>query len=725
MWAFGFAIVVAMAGGGVTAWADHDLSAALRHELRQRMRQANERESRAFAALATRQQWENYRDQRLAKLRESLGTFPEVPRSLRIETTRQIVGDGFVIHNLLYETRPGWWVSANLYLPSRPPQKMAGILLSHSHHTGKTEGELQDMGMTWARSGVAVLVPDHLGHGERRQHPFRSAQDFDKPFRVSRQDYYFRYHANVQLSLIGDSLMGWMVWDLMRGLDVLLAQPNIDRQRLILLGAVAGGGDPAAVTAALDPRVAALVPFNFGGWQPESSRSADPDRDFPWFGDGYWESTRGLRYGARDGFAHFVIVGSIAPRKLIYAHEFAWDAAIDPAWPRLQKIFGFYQAPDALRVAHGTGSLKGRPPESSHCNHIGAIHRRMIYPVLRDWFGLPIPEEYSQRRTADELTCWTDDLRQQLRPKLLPELLADRLARLYPDSSAQPPAARTAARQQWAAWLGNVEPQPMPKVTELPRDTSALGLVERFHLEIESGIVVPVELLRPQPAAGKRPVVVMLAQAGRSRLWKEREAVLRGFHEAGAVVALVEVRGTGSSSVGASADRTSARTSLSQTSLILGQPLLGAQLRDLRTVLAWLRRDATIDAARCLVWGDSFAAPNPPERRTTVPLDTELPTVSEPGAAHLAVLAALFEETKLGVVARGGLDPRQMLVPAPAVYFPHECAFPSPLGWAELLKHHGIMLDVRDTVDGHNRRTVPPSDPLLSLNGALQQWAKR
>ena len=41
------------------------------------------------------------------------------------------------------------------------------------------------------------------------------------------------------------------------------------------------------------------------------------------------------------GFAHYVIVGSIAPLPLVYAHEFKWDPATDPAWPRLQKIYGF------------------------------------------------------------------------------------------------------------------------------------------------------------------------------------------------------------------------------------------------------------------------------------------------------------------------------------------------------------------------------------------------
>ena len=103
---------------------------------------------------------------------------------------------------------------------------MPGILLCHSHHNPKTQGELQDMGMTWARLGCLVLVMDQLGHGERRQHPFVSAQDYSGQFPVGRQDYHFRYNTGIQLHLIGDSLMGWMAWDLWRGVDLLLVPPG-------------------------------------------------------------------------------------------------------------------------------------------------------------------------------------------------------------------------------------------------------------------------------------------------------------------------------------------------------------------------------------------------------------------------------------------------------------------------------------------------------------------
>ena len=203
---------------------------------------------------------------------------------------------------------------------------MPGILIVHAHHTPKDHGELQDMGMTWARAGCLVLVMDQLGHGERRQHPFVDASSFARPYRVSRQDYHFRYDNGIQCHLAGESLVGWMVWDLHRGVDLLLSRQGIDPQRIVLLGAVAGGGDPSAIAAALDERIAAVVPFNFGGPQPVPHYPFPPDQEPVWdyAGGGSWESTRNLRRSAADGFHPWLIVAAAAPRRLIYAHEFAW-----------------------------------------------------------------------------------------------------------------------------------------------------------------------------------------------------------------------------------------------------------------------------------------------------------------------------------------------------------------------------------------------------------------
>ncbi len=104
-----------------------------------------------------------------------------------------------------------------------------------------------------------------------------------------------------------------------------------------------------------------------------------------------------------------MIVGGIAPRRLVYAHEFAWDRERDPVWKRLQTIYGFYDAADHLAFTHGRGELRGQPPEATHCTHIGREHRQMIHEAFRRWFGIEVGEsdEYTARRDARELMCMT------------------------------------------------------------------------------------------------------------------------------------------------------------------------------------------------------------------------------------------------------------------------------------------------------------------------------
>src|SRR4051794_8370245 len=118
----------------------------------------------------------------------------------------------------------------------------------------------------------------------------------------------------------------------MRGIDLLLSKKGINPKAIIVLGSVAGGGDPAAVTAALDPRIAAVAPFNFGGPQPETKfpLPGNAEASFNYLGGASWESTRNLRLSGQGGFLPWAIVGSVAPRGLIYGHEFAWDRDRDP-----------------------------------------------------------------------------------------------------------------------------------------------------------------------------------------------------------------------------------------------------------------------------------------------------------------------------------------------------------------------------------------------------------
>ena len=664
----------------------------LARDVRSRVQAANLRENREWDGVKTRDDWEKFRQPRLRALRESLGLPSANPGAPRMLVTRTLEGDGYRIENLVFESRPGLVVTANLYQPANPPRSMPGILISHSHHNPKTQGELQDMGMTWARSGCLVLVMDHLGHGERRQHPFRTEADYPRPFRVGRQDYYFRHNTGVQLHLVGESLMGWMVWDLMRGLDVLLSRPGIDKDRVILLGAVAGGGDPAAVTAALDPRVKAVVPFNFGGPQPDYVVPDDPARDFYWFGVPSWESTRCLRLGARDGFAQWLIVGSVAPRRLIYAHEFAWDRERDPAWPRLQKVFGWYDAADRLAVVEGRGTLKGTPPESSHCNNIGPLHRSKIYPILERWFGMPIPEEYSKRRAADELLCLTPAAIREFRPRPLHELAAEAGARRASEARRRlaglsPEERRQRLRRDWGRLMGDVEPVADPKVRRLEKETTEHATVERIVLEVGRGVVVPVLLLVPPHGPGARPPVVLgMSQEGKQAFLGQRSEPIAEWLGGGAAVCLIDVRGTGETRPRDGSRRhDGASAAISEAEWMLGQTLVGSRLRDVRSVLRYLRTRADLDAGRVALWGDSFAPANPAGQALAVPLDADpFPHQAEPLGGLLALFTALFEDGVRAVYVRGGLTGFESLLQGQFFYVPHDALIPGALTAGDL-----------------------------------------
>ncbi len=678
-----------------------------------------------WAKIKTREQWEKYRDERIGRLRQALGDFPQ-PGKPNVRVTGVLNGDGYKIENLLYESRPGQWVAGNLYVPAKSSKSMAGILIAHAHHRGKTQAELQDMGMIWARAGCMVLVIDQVGYGERRSHPFHQDADYPKPYKTTRQDYYFRYDTGVQLQLLGDSLMGWMAWDLMRGVDLLLARDGIDAKRIIILGAVAGGGDPAGVTAALDPRIACCVPFNFGGPQPETKYPLPNDAEFSFnflLFPTYWESTRGLRLGGRDDFPHWLIVASTAPRYLIHSHEFAWDKERDPAWKRYQKIWGdFYGVKEHLGAAHGKGGLSLRPPEGSHCNQIGEFHRRMIHPLFDQWFGIKA-SEYSAPRQPDELLCVTDKARKEMQPKSLNEVMSDvgksRVEKARARLAGKTPVQRRQILQsEWSKLLGPVTPAKPAIVKSQSTDTGLVGgaKIERIVLEVEPGMVAPIVVLTPEKLAKRAPVVVGLAQAGKAGFLKERSEELRKLVQAGVIVVLPDLRGTGETRSGSSRGRDSNDTNLSANLQLFGETSLGQRLRDLRSVLSYLRKRSDVDGKLIALWGDSFMPPNAPSTNYKVPHAVDgWPTPSEPLGGLLGLLGAVYEDDVQAVYVSGGLASYHSVLTHFAVLVPHDASVPGALTAGDLCDLAGSLsprpLRFENMVDHVNR--VLPTDELM------------
>ncbi len=682
----------------------------------ERRKNINQKDRNTWTRLKNRADWEAFVKPRITALRASLGIYPAPPNPLPVHTGSTVEGDGYQIENLVFESRPGIFVTANLYCPSKPQNGMPGIILVHSHHNPKTQGELQDMGMLWARAGCLVLVMDQFCYGERgNHHP------------GPRQDYRFRYITGMQLYALGDSLMGWMVWDIQRGVDLLLSRRGIDPAKIILMGSVAGGGDPAAVAAALDNRIACTVPFNFGGPQPETPYPLpeDAEKSFNYLGSGSWESTRNLRLSGRDGFLPYLIAGSMAPRKLIYAHEFFWDQARDPVWKRLRKIFDWYNAADHLDHTEGFGLLQGRPPEASHCNNIGAPHRQRIYAALERWFGITPPaQERQERLTEDKLRCWTPELQQKLNPLPVHQLLCalgnQRAQTANQALENKPPKTRRHTLQKtWANILGNIKPQTDFAETNDPQVFENLTC-ERIVLTFEPHILVPLLLCLPKSKTPPTAIVVGLSQSGKKAFLSKHAEQIANLLSSGIAVCLPDIRGTGETCPEGSRSPRSRASSLSATELMLGQTMLGARLRDVRSILSYLR--IRFSKSSLSLWGDSFAPINPPDMPDPQMEDAEGPQPAEPLGGLLALFGALFEDDIKAVVIKGMITGYQSLLNNTCCYVPHDAVVPGALQTGDLCDIAATLspcfLHLSRLVDGRN--CLVPSENIHPIYAPVQ-----
>jgi len=727
-------------GRGAATYRDN-----VRRDVRARLNAANRTSSAAWRAVQSVEDWEAFRDERLQSLRRSLSLEPLPTEPQDVTIVRTHPGDGFVVECIVFTSRPGVFVTAHLYRPASASSNvrsdaMPGIVIVHSHHAPKAQAELQTMGMTWARLGATVLVMDQLGHGERRTHSFAAAGRYAGDYRPERQDYYFRYNTGLQLSLVGESLLGWMAADVMCGATLVAKQPGVDPKKLVLLGAVAGGGDPAGVTAALDERFAAVVPFNYGGYEPEDvfPLPDDADETFDYAGSGSWESTRNLRRSACDGFLPWVVIGSVAPRRVVYAHEFRWDEPRDPVWKRLGTIFDRYELRDRLASIVGRGTVKGRPPEASHCTNIGAVHRAQLYPLLERWFDLPIPEsEYAEHRASAELRCRDDDRPFALH-EVLQSLASERLAAARTRRHALDlTALRSTLREELAPLLGDVEPARYDVVHQhaaAPQQGVGSGdagpTVMKSRLEIgdeENRLALPIVVLRGEQgfASTSPTVIVCVAQQGKAALLKQRADFVAASLALGNVVVLVDFVGTGETSpAGEGRGRTGGATSRSASEQMLGQTVVGRRVRELRTVLQFVRSRDDLRGLPIALYGDGLVPPNAAERPTAAPLDAaDLPTACEPAAALICLLTALWENDVAAVACGGGLASYLSLLDGPYFYVPHDAVVPGLLAHADiddLTAAQSARVRVFDRRDAANRavaasdrssRTPSPGSP--------------
>jgi cephalosporin-C deacetylase-like acetyl esterase len=182
------------------------------------------------------------------KIKDLIGGLPNNQGPLEVKQFGTLPGEGFHIEKLAYQSLPGFWVTANLYVPETGTGPFPAVLLTPGHEaTGKQSQ--YSFGANFARSGIIALAIDPLGQGERLQY-------FDPAKKASTIGGSTGEHgeANIPALLIGEDIARYFVNDGMRGIDYLITRKDVNSDRIGALGC-SGGGTATAYLAALDDRI--------------------------------------------------------------------------------------------------------------------------------------------------------------------------------------------------------------------------------------------------------------------------------------------------------------------------------------------------------------------------------------------------------------------------------------------------------------------------------------
>ena len=169
------------------------------------------------------------------RIRECFGPEPE-RTALNPRVTGTVERDAYTIENVIFESRPGMLVTANLYIPKGRPFPLPGVVGTCGHSdNGKAEAAYQSFSQALARQGYVVLIYDPIGQGERLQYVNEKLGS-----RIGVGVYEHLYAGNQQM-LVGEFFGAWRAWDGIRALDYLLTRKEVDPKHIGVTGNSGGG----------------------------------------------------------------------------------------------------------------------------------------------------------------------------------------------------------------------------------------------------------------------------------------------------------------------------------------------------------------------------------------------------------------------------------------------------------------------------------------------------
>jgi hypothetical protein len=210
------------------------------------------RKSAIFKIPSAKKDWEKLKKNLTSQLIQKTGALVDQQLPLNLKETGTVKMNGYTIRNISFQTRPGIYATANLYVPDGTG-KFPGVIVMMGHSfNGRFYDKYQAVGISLALNNYVALCIDPWGSGERttNQGVFEDHGDDN--------------NLGAALMDAGETLMGMQITDNIRGVDVLNDLPYVDAKNIGATGS-SGGGNQTIWLTALDKRIKAAVPVVSAG----------------------------------------------------------------------------------------------------------------------------------------------------------------------------------------------------------------------------------------------------------------------------------------------------------------------------------------------------------------------------------------------------------------------------------------------------------------------------
>ncbi|PYI87450.1 MAG: hypothetical protein DME26_06110 [Verrucomicrobia bacterium] len=205
---------------------------------------------KCLADIKTLDEWTSKREKYRQQLFEMLGLWPLPKKSdLQPVITGKVEQDSFFVEKLHFQSMPGLYVTANLYVPKQLTKPAPAVLYVCGHARVVTNGisygnkvGYQHHGAWFARNGYVCLLIDTLQLGE-----------IEGLHHGTYREGMWWWNSR------GYTPAGVEAWNSIRALDYLVSRPEVDPERLGITGR-SGGGAYSWTTAALDERIKVAAP---------------------------------------------------------------------------------------------------------------------------------------------------------------------------------------------------------------------------------------------------------------------------------------------------------------------------------------------------------------------------------------------------------------------------------------------------------------------------------